>query len=340
MAGQECSILRMGVLLGLLLLLGSALPSSVSGDPPGASGDQSTGSGTSQQSDAKGSQNTKKPNGNVEKKELISPVRIAIGPDGHLLVSDYQARKVRVLHRDSLKVLRSLDVNGKPLGVAYANDRIFVGNETLGAVQIYTPGGKLKGTIGKGDERARKPTDMAIDPVGERLYVVDGIDKCVKVYDLDGTFAFSIPANPPNESTLAEPTGIAIDSERGEVLVSDFGDGSWWGPPRIQIFQWDGTRMGQISGKAGMMGSRFSRPQGLAVDGEGHILMTDSLSGEVFVFDRANGQTLTTIGEFGLDPGQLRLPLDLVVYPDDGRILVTNNGSARIEVFEQGGAAQ
>lgn len=268
---------------------------------------------------------------------LLSPVRIAVGPDGQFLVSDHKARKIWILHRESLAVVRSIDVDGKPLGVAFAEGRIYVGNETLGAVEVYTPSGKRKAVMGLGEERAGKPTDIAVDSEGRRLYVVDSRAKCVKVCHLDGEFLFTIPAVYPNASVLADPTGIAVDAARGELLVSDFGDGSYSARPRIQIFKLDGTHAGQISGKSGMLGARFSRPQGLAVDPLGRVVMTDSLSCEVFILDRATGQTLDTLGGFGLDPGQLRLPLDLVVDPDDGRILVTNNRSARIEVFPQGG---
>jgi DNA-binding beta-propeller fold protein YncE len=86
-----------------------------------------------------------------------------------------------------------------------------------------------------------------------------------------------------------------------------------------------------------MFGTRFSRPQGLAVDDSGHVFMVDCYSGEIMVFDRYTGQTLKTMAGYGTDPGQLRLPLDMVMNPSTKDIYVTNNRSATIEIFEKGG---
>jgi len=86
-----------------------------------------------------------------------------------------------------------------------------------------------------------------------------------------------------------------------------------------------------------MLGSRFSRPQGLAVDDSGHVYVVDCFSGEVLVFDRFTGKLLKTVGSYGTNPGQLRLPLDLVVSQRSRDIYVTNNQMKRIEVFKEGG---
>ena len=81
-----------------------------------------------------------------------------------------------------------------------------------------------------------------------------------------------------------------------------------------------------------MADSRFSRPQGLAVDGKGRIYVVDALSAEVLVLDRETGATLNTIGTFGSNPGQLLLPLDIVVG-QTGDVLVTSYRTGKIERF-------
>lgn len=86
-----------------------------------------------------------------------------------------------------------------------------------------------------------------------------------------------------------------------------------------------------------MFGLRFSRPQGLELDKEGHVFMVDCYSGEIMVFDRYTGQTLKTMAGYGTDPGQLRLPLDLVMNPSTKDIYITNNRAAAIEKIEKGG---
>jgi hypothetical protein len=81
-----------------------------------------------------------------------------------------------------------------------------------------------------------------------------------------------------------------------------------------------------------MADSRFSRPQGLTVEGNGRIYMVDALSAEILVLDRETGATVNTIGTFGSNPGQLLLPLDIVVA-QTGDVLVTSYRTRKIERF-------
>ncbi len=116
--------------------------------------------------------------------------------------------------------------------------------------------------------------------------------------------------------------------------MSDYGDPSGsFGvniPARVQIFDYDARDLGGISGT-------FSRPQGLAVDGSGHIFLADAFRGVVLVFDRATGSELKILGGFGSGPGQLFLPWDVVIDGTSKDVFVTSNRPGRVEVFRGGG---
>lgn len=264
--------------------------------------------------------------------QLHSPIRLTMTPEGNLLVSDYQLGMIVTVNHKSLKATRWFPVQGKPLGVAYARGHIYVGNASKKCVEVYARGGKklynLNGVI-------KQPTDIAIDEKQGLVFVVDGSQKNVKVFNLKGKFIRSFPGL--NSNNLVNPTGITVDPAAEEVFVSDYGDRTKYVYPRIQIFDYNGNLLDTIKGKKGMFGVRFSRPQGLAVDDSGHVFMVDCYSGEIMVFDRYNGQTLKTMAGYGTDPGQLRLPLDIVINPSSKDIYVTNNRSATIEKFEKGG---
>ena len=60
-------------------------------------------------------------------------------------------------------------------------------------------------------------------------------------------------------------------------------------------------------------------------------MVSDAADGQIKVFDR-NGNALATIGEFGAQPGGLRIPMDLVI---DGanRLFVAAANNSRLEVF-------
>jgi tripartite motif-containing protein 71 len=264
--------------------------------------------------------------------QLHSPTRLTMTSEGNLLVSDYQLGMIVSVDHKSLKATRWFTVKGRPLGVAYARGHIYVGNTSKKCVEVYTWGGKklyqLTGVI-------KQPMDIAIDEKQGLAFVVDGTEKKVIVFNLKGKFICSFPGLDPDN--LVNPSGITVEPAAQEVFVSDYGNPTKYIYPRIQIFNYNGNLLDTIPGKKGMFGMRFSRPQGLAVDESGHVFMLDCYSGEIMVFDRYNGNLLKTMAGYGTDPGQLRLPLDIVINPSSKDIYVTNNRSATIEIFEKGG---
>lgn len=266
--------------------------------------------------------------------QLHSPIRLAMTPEGNLLVSDYQLGMIVIVDHKSLKTTRWFPVEGKPLGVAYTKGHIYVGNASKKCVEVYARGGKklsrLNGVI-------KLPTDISIDEKRGYVFVVDGSEKKVMLFNLKGKHLLSFPGSDPDNEVLTNPTGIALDPANKEVFVSDYGNTVKYIYPRIQIFDYEGNLLDTIPGKKGMFGMRFSRPQGLAVDESGHVFMVDCYSGEIMVFDRYSGSTLKTMAGYGTEPGQLRLPLDIVLAPSSKDIFVTNNRSATIEIFENGG---
>jgi DNA-binding beta-propeller fold protein YncE len=264
--------------------------------------------------------------------QLHSPIRLTKTPEGNLLVSDYQLCMIVTVDRKSLKATGWFPVQGKPLGVAYARGHIYVGNTSKKCVEVYARGGKklyqLNGVI-------KQPTDIAIDEKQGLVFVVDAAQKNVKVFNLKGKFIRSFPGLDPDN--LVNPTGITVDPAAEEVFVSDYGDTTNSIYPRIQIFDYDGNLLYTIPGRKGMFGMRFSRPQGLAIDESGHVFMVDCYSGEIMVFDRYNGNTLKVMAGYGTEPGQLRLPLDIVIDTGTKDIYVTHNRAARVDFFKDGG---
>lgn len=266
--------------------------------------------------------------------QLLSPARLSVGPSGILLVTDYRAQAVFMVSRTNVaKVIRSFSIDGRPLGIAWARGRIYVGNETTGAVEVYNPAGKLMYTLGGAPGSVKQPSDIAVDASRGLVFVVDGHEKRIRVFGLKGPELTAISGI--GAGSLVNPIGIALDQTREEILVSDYGhpadSSDERAPSLVHIFDYDGNKIAEISGSR-----RFSRPQGLAVE-EGHIYLADGMLGQVLVLDRSSGATVATLGEFGTGPGQLQLPLDVVIDPSSKDVYVTNNRAARIELFEGGG---
>ncbi len=267
-------------------------------------------------------------------KVLVSPARIARGEGQTAFVTDLQLGQVALLDLSGAqpRISKTIDLKTKVRGVAYADGRLFVGNVTEGRVDIYDTTKKRTHLVGSLGESVTFPTDIAIDAAQDLVFVLDGREWVVKVFSLTtGDPLYHISGPGPGQFDLQNPMGITLDPSTGEIIVSDYGypDGS--APPRIKIFTFAGSAVVSYSGKLGLLGQRFSRPQGVALNHSGHILLVDAMAGEIIALDRATGATLTTLGT-----GELWGPLDLIV--DDAAVAyVTNNRSGTIEVFDLGG---
>lgn len=278
---------------------------------------------------------------------LSSPMGITFGPRGVLLVTDFDLKEVVFVDPQTNSLQGGFRVRGRPSRVLYVKKKIFVGNLTKKCISVFSEDGMWIEDIAG----VARPADFAVDVSTNRLFVLDADTRAIKIFSLNkGQESGAIPADFPNLALLTNPTAIAWDPVRLELLVSDYGgdfeetapDGTKTTTtikPRIQIFDSGGNLAGTISSYAGGMmgGYRFSRPQGLQADPRGGILLTDAYSGEVLIFNRDTGALIKKLGGYGFEPGQMRLPFDLVMDEVTKDIFVTNNLLQRIEIFRQGG---
>ena len=281
--------------------------------------------------------------------EFSSPTRLSFVTPNQLVVSDYRQRTISLLDARTMERLEVIGVNGQPVGVAGNKEILFVGNESRGAVEVYTKAGgtKTKGKptagtgyirqydLGDGAGSVINPSDIAFDEAARLVFVVDGAAAIVKVFSMDGPLLYTFPDPALGAPALIHPTGIALDPARGQVFVSDFGDLNAFSPKAwIRIYDYNGNYISGFNGKASVEYG-FSRPQGLAVD-DWSVYVVDAMLGQVLIFDRATLQGLAKVGEVGEEPGQLLLPLDVGLNPKNGDLYVTNNRHRRVKVYASG----
>lgn len=267
---------------------------------------------------------------------LQSPVRIALTPRGGLLVSDSRLDLVVTVDPTTLRPTGAMSVRGKPLAVGMQGARIFVGNAATQRIEVYNHKGQFWYAFGA---PVAYPTDLAIDTTRNLVFVVDALEREVKVFDFKGTLQ-QVIAGPGADvaAQLHVPTGIAVDPERQEVLVSDYPDPATGGNAAVRIYGYQGSLLQVLSpGRCGSMGCTggFSRPQGIALDAQGRIYLADAFLAQVLVFDRATLTLVKTLGGRDAGPPQLRIPMDLLVG-SGGDLFVTSNRTGSVEVFPGG----
>ena len=133
------------------------------------------------------------------------------------------------------------------------------------------------GKRGSGPGEFNLPRDLAIGKDG-RLYVVDGGNFRVVVFDREGRYLHSFGSVGKQYGQFARPKEVAIDRD-GNVYVVDTAFGNF------QIFNPDGELLlfvGERSERDGP--ARYMLPSGIAVDEDGRVLVVDQWFRKIDVF--------------------------------------------------------
>ncbi|MFQ5429742.1 MAG: cytochrome c3 family protein [Phycisphaerae bacterium] len=264
--------------------------------------------------------------------DLRSPARVAIAPDGTVLVTDpFYNHIARFDAADA--PLGTWPVAEGPIGVAaHPDGRYFVTLRDLPGVAIYDASFTRTGFLGENNPLVSwaKPTDVEVDSTSGRIYVVDGEGDRVYGFESDGTLALIIGMRGTFPGQFRYPSAIAVDAPRSRLLVGDHDNF------RIEVFGTAGLfqfRFGYRMKYVGMNQEGWMpRTLGLAVDDTGHIYVADALMSTVRVFD-TGGSELGKVVTYGTAPGDLRTPCDLALSPDGTRLYVVNTNASQVEIY-------
>lgn len=165
---------------------------------------------------------------------------------------------------------------------------------------------------------SRTPAYVAVDPVSSDVYVTDRYAATVYVYDRDGNYKSEFI---PDQSIGSwTPLGVAFDAQ-GDLYVSDVTTTD----PRVLEFDPSGKLI-QTFGQ----GQGMSFPNGIAIDGNGHVVVADGNNGRLLIFD-ASGNLLATVGR-GVAEGQLGMPRGLA-FDDHDRLVVGDTSAGEVFFF-------
>jgi DNA-binding beta-propeller fold protein YncE len=216
-----------------------------------------------------------------------------------------------------------------PFGMAVdSKGQLYVADQRVGAIFIFNTETRDVALI-RNDVEAHFGllNALAIDD-DDRIFVSDGKLRRVLVFNSKHVVVDQI------DKGLVDPVGLAIDKENRFLYIVD--------TQQDQVLVYDADTLKPLR-KIGTAGKKhfltdagnFAAPQGVAVDKDGNVYVTDTLNDRVEIFD-ADGNFLSTFGKNGDGPGYFARPKGIAV-DGDGHIWVADAIQDRLQVFNRDG---
>jgi DNA-binding beta-propeller fold protein YncE len=211
---------------------------------------------------------------------LVSPVAVALGPEGSVFVADSVLKKVFRLDRAGKLLEVAAAELARPAGLAYDDDRreLYVADSAAHRVAVFGAGGALVrafGERGAGDGEFNGPTHIAFER-GGALLVTDALNYRVEAFDRAGRFLWKMGRQGDGSGDFAAPKGVASDGAGHVYVVDALFD-------TVQVFDTAGALLFSF-GERGTRDGQFWLPGGLFIGPQGEIYVADAYNRRIQEF--------------------------------------------------------
>jgi DNA-binding beta-propeller fold protein YncE len=219
---------------------------------------------------------------------------------------------------------------GSPKGIVVdpANGVVFVADYPNSRIEVFGPDGTFLNSIPTTGNPYAIAGDFTSSP--GTLYVVEPFNSGpeeVEMIGADGTPEGFVSEMPGGSTSL--PLGIAVDTTRHEVYVTDSGTN------QIDKFDESGNYQGSFDGTSTGSGG-LSGPTGIGVDlSTGNFYVADS-GDRIVKFDSTDA-FVTDFSDGGSGPGELTNPDGVAVQAGTGYVFVADTNDNRMERFASDG---
>lgn len=217
-----------------------------------------------------------------------------------------------------------------PYGVGIAGEFLLVADTNNSRLQLFDlTSGEFVRQIGvAGTTAGQYNQPLAVVFADGIIHAADSSNARVQCSTTAGEYIGQII---PDTSLLnTRPARVVVDSVRRRVYVLDADDGS------ITVFDFNGQAV-QIIGSQGAGNGQFYRPEGLAVDSDGYLIVADTGNARIQIIS-PQGTFVTAWGVYGNGAGQFVRPNAIAVSADGEYIFVTDSGLHRVQKFSRNGA--
>lgn len=169
-----------------------------------------------------------------------------------------------------------------PMGVAVRGDILYVAEQGYQRIKTFSLSLREELTT-FGEGKFISPRGISLDLEGN-VFVADYGNNCIQVFKPDGSFHYSITADPANaETQFKNPWGIAFDNRGNLHIAANRCDS-------IKVY----SPMGKYITTYGS--GTISRPAGIAINGEGVIAISEHRgSNRLWIYDYDQTTLLNTI---------------------------------------------
>ena len=215
---------------------------------------------------------------------FLSPVGVALGPAGEILVTDADLKRVVRLDQQG-RALGSIGAGilQRPTGIARSPDgRIFVADTASHDIKVFAADGELIDTLGgpgNAPGEFNGPTHLAYD--NGLLAVSDTLNARVQLLSETGVPVRSIGRRGLYVGNLTRPKGVALDSDGNVYIVESYYD-------HLLIFSPNGDFLLPIGGNGSRVG-QFYLPAGAWSDPQDRIYIADMFNARVVVLQYLGG---------------------------------------------------
>ena len=248
-----------------------------------------------------------------------SPYGIAFNSRGEMIISDCLGHQISIFDVRGQRI-RTFGSMKYPRGIAIDDaDNIYVCSDHK--LQKFTSSGELIKCVGqKGSKEGEFNVPRGITLYNNQMYMCDGENHRIQVFDLDLNFIRSIGSYSKGRGELYSPDDIKFDST-GNMYIADCRNNT------VQVLDSSGHFI-RLFGQEGE--GRLRGPSSVLIADQ-YVYVSDIMQHHIVVYT-SSGQFVTSFGRWGPKEGQLSSPFSITSCID-GYIYVSDHGNKRVQVF-------